>query len=67
MNNTELKHIIALLLEDARQVYRLAPSSATLARIQMAEKALKKENENDISEVSADSEYEVIEKKLQYQ
>lgn len=24
MNETELKHIIALLLEDARQVYRLS-------------------------------------------
>ena len=51
MNETELKHIIALLLEDAKQVYRLSPNSATLTRIQMAEKALKQDNENSASEV----------------
>ncbi|EEC8908800.1 hypothetical protein E9U92_RS17900 [Escherichia coli] len=61
MNETELKHIIALLLEDARQVYRLSPNSATQERIKMAEAALKQESKNDISEVSADSENEIIE------
>ncbi len=61
MNETELKHIIALLLEDARQVYRLSPNSATLTRIQMAEKALKQDNGNGISKFSAASENEVIE------
>ncbi|HCC8225866.1 TPA: hypothetical protein M2Q56_004387 [Escherichia coli] len=61
MNETELKHIIALLLEDARQVYRLSPNSATQERIRMAEKALKQESENNISEVSANGENEAIE------
>ncbi|HGF4725172.1 TPA: hypothetical protein ACF5A8_004540 [Escherichia coli] len=61
MNETELKHIIALLLEDARQVYRLSPNSATQERIRMAEKALKQETENNISEVSANGENEAIE------
>ncbi|EGS8324566.1 hypothetical protein I4K46_004938, partial [Escherichia coli] len=60
MNETELKHIIALLLEDARQVYRLSPNSATQERIRMAEKALKQESENNISEVSANGENEAI-------
>ena len=57
MNETELKHIIALLLEDAKQVYRLSPNSATLTRIQMAEKALKQDNENSASEVAEMSVY----------
>ncbi|HBC3033077.1 TPA: hypothetical protein KC759_000014 [Escherichia coli O146] len=61
MNETELKHIIALLLEDARQLYRLAPGSATLARIQMAEKALKQGKGSGISKFSAASKNEVIE------
>ncbi|MEI1646588.1 hypothetical protein QJN88_23805 [Escherichia coli] len=49
MNETELKHIIALLLEDARQVYRLSPNSATQERIRIAETALKQDNGNGIS------------------
>ncbi|EEW8345094.1 hypothetical protein [Escherichia coli] len=61
MNETELKHIIALLLEDARQVYQLSPNSSTLGRIRMAEAALIQENENSTSEVSANGENEAIE------
>ncbi|MFZ8064782.1 hypothetical protein [Escherichia coli] len=61
MNETELKHIIALLLEDARQVYRLSPNSATQERIRMAEAALKQDNGNGISKFSAANENEVIE------
>ena len=55
MNETELKHIIALLLEDARQVYRLSPNSATQERIRIAETALKQDNGNGISKFSAAS------------
>ncbi|MEE7200258.1 hypothetical protein Q0S64_15655 [Escherichia coli O2:H6] len=51
MNETELKHIIALLLEDARQVYRLSPNSATQERIRMAEAALKQESEKSESSI----------------
>ena len=58
MNETELKHIIALLLEDARQVYRLSPNSATQERIRIAETALKQDNGNGISKFSAASENE---------
>ena len=61
MNETELKHIIALLLEDARQVYRLSPNSATQERIRIAETALKQDNGNGISKFSAASKNEVIE------
>lgn len=41
MDANELKHIIALLLEDAKRVQHLEPNSGTESRIQLAQTALK--------------------------
>lgn len=40
MNETELKHVIALLLEDAKRLQQLEPNAGTEARIWMAKQAL---------------------------
>ncbi|ENH6828190.1 hypothetical protein ABWG77_004477 [Salmonella enterica subsp. enterica serovar Newport] len=41
MDANELKHIIALLLEDAKRVQQLEPNSGTESRILLAQTALK--------------------------
>lgn len=48
MDANELKHIIALLLEDAKRVQQLEPNSGTESHIQLAQTALK-EVQQDIS------------------
>ncbi|EFI5782651.1 TPA: hypothetical protein KMB16_001110 [Escherichia coli] len=40
MNETELKHVIALLLEDAKRLQQLEPNAGTEERIIMANKSL---------------------------
>lgn len=44
MEETELKHIIALLLEDAKRLQQLEPNAGTEARIWIAMKSLKSES-----------------------
>ena len=44
MEETELKHIIALLLEDAKRLQQLEPNAGTEARIWIAMKSLKCES-----------------------
>ncbi len=44
MEETELKHIIALLLEDAKRLQQLEPNAGTEARILIAMKSLKCES-----------------------
>lgn len=41
MNETELRHVIAMLLEDARRLQQIEPNAGTKARIRSAEIALK--------------------------
>ncbi|EJH1759593.1 TPA: hypothetical protein J1184_002634 [Escherichia coli] len=40
MNETELKHVIALLLEDAKRLQQLEPNAGTEARIRIAKKVM---------------------------
>lgn len=40
MGETELKHVIALLLEDAKRLQQLEPGAGTEARIWIAQRAL---------------------------
>lgn len=40
MNNEELKHIIAKLLQDAIRIQQLEPNAGTAARIEEAKAAL---------------------------
>ena len=40
MNETELKHVIALLLEDAKRLQQLEQNAGTEARIWIAKKAM---------------------------
>ncbi|MBB7555380.1 hypothetical protein HEM37_012745 [Escherichia coli] len=40
MNETELKHVIALLLEDAKRLQQLEPNAGTEARIWLALNAI---------------------------
>lgn len=40
MDEAELKHIIALLLEDAKRLQQLEPNAGTEARIWIAQRAL---------------------------
>lgn len=40
MNDTELKHVIALLLEDAKRLQQVEPNAGTKARIWLAKEAL---------------------------
>ena len=39
MDETELRHVIALLLEDAQRLYELEPNARTEARIWLAKRA----------------------------
>lgn len=41
MNEQDLKHVIALLLEDAKRLQQIEPNAGTKARIWSAENALK--------------------------
>lgn len=43
MHETELKHVIALLLEDAKRLQQVEPNAGTEARILLAKKALESE------------------------
>ena len=40
MDNIELKHVIALLLEDSKRLQEIEPNAGTEARIWMAKQAL---------------------------
>ncbi|EIQ0387622.1 hypothetical protein LUT86_003955 [Escherichia coli] len=40
MNEAELRHVIALLLEDAKRLHELEPNAGTGARILLAKKCL---------------------------
>lgn len=40
MNETELKHVIAMLLEDAKRLQQVEPNAGTEARIWLANKTL---------------------------
>ncbi|ENB0845592.1 TPA: hypothetical protein P7X50_002510 [Escherichia coli] len=42
MNETELKHVIALLLEDAKRLQQLEPNAGTEARIRIAEATVRR-------------------------
>lgn len=41
MNEQDLKHVIALLLEDAKRLQQIEPNAGTEARILLAKQALK--------------------------
>ncbi|GAB4592148.1 hypothetical protein ETAR_17510 [Edwardsiella tarda] len=45
MSNDELKHVIALLLEDAKRLQRIEPNAGTESRILLAQQILGKGNE----------------------
>lgn len=47
MSEQELKHVIALLLEDAKRLYQLEPNAGTKARIWLAKKNLSEESATD--------------------
>ncbi|MGP3593086.1 hypothetical protein [Vagococcus sp. WN89Y] len=47
MDENELKHVIALLLEDAKRVQQLEPNSGTEARILLAQTVLKSTQKNN--------------------
>ncbi|WP_376744520.1 hypothetical protein [Sodalis praecaptivus] len=47
MSNEELKHVIALLLEDAKRLQKIEPNAGTEARIWIAKEALLKPTEHD--------------------
>lgn len=44
MEEVELKHVIVLLLEDARRLQQLEPNAGTEARIWLAKKCLDSKN-----------------------
>lgn len=46
MNNAELKHVIALLLEDARRRQELEPNAGTETRIWLAKDLLQKSEDS---------------------
>lgn len=46
MNEKDLKHVIALLLEDAKRIQQIEPNSGTEARILLAHTALKDIDQN---------------------
>ena len=46
MNETELKHVIALLLEDAKRLQQVEPNAGTGARIWIAKRALGSDNDD---------------------
>lgn len=45
MRETELRHVIALLLEDAKRLQQLEPNAGTEARIWIAKNALESGDE----------------------
>ncbi|ELP8557732.1 hypothetical protein R1452_003140 [Escherichia coli] len=45
-NDEKLKHVIALLLEDAKRLQQLEPNAGTEARIRIAIKSLKCESDD---------------------
>ncbi len=45
MNETKLRHVIALLLEDAKRLQQLEPNAGTQARIWIAKNALESGDE----------------------
>ena len=47
MDNVELKHVIALLLEDAKRLQELEPNAGTEARIWLAKDALYKGEDSE--------------------
>lgn len=47
MDENELKHVIALLLEDAKRVQQLEPNSGTETRILLAQTVLKGTQKNN--------------------
>ncbi|HBA8920487.1 TPA: hypothetical protein J1257_004843 [Escherichia coli] len=55
MNETELKHVIALLLEDAKRLQQVEPNAGTEARIWIAKRAIKKSNLTTINTASPDA------------
>lgn len=44
MSEKELKHVIALLMEDAKRLHELEPNAGTEARIWIAKQALNSGN-----------------------
>lgn len=48
MDENELKHVIALLLEDAKRVQQIEPNAGTESRILLAQLALKGSAQNAI-------------------
>ncbi|EJC0772785.1 hypothetical protein MX107_000701 [Escherichia coli] len=55
MNETELKHVIALLLEDAKRLQQLEPNAGTEARIWIAKRAIQKSDLTTINTASPDT------------
>ncbi|HBC1013107.1 TPA: hypothetical protein IGZ65_004825 [Escherichia coli] len=51
MNETELKHVIALLLEDVKRFNQLQPNTGTEARIWMALYAIESGDDDDEAEM----------------
>ncbi|WP_340532037.1 hypothetical protein [Escherichia coli] len=49
MNETQLKHAIAMLLDDARYLQQIAPNAGTESRIKFAEKVLQQDSEKSES------------------
>lgn len=47
MRETELRHVIALLLEDAKRLQQLEPNAGTEARIWVAKNALESGDETE--------------------
>lgn len=50
MSEKELKHVIALLLEDAKRLQQMEPNAGTEARIWFAKKNLSEESATDSSQ-----------------
>ncbi|EJH4501930.1 hypothetical protein N7936_003020 [Cronobacter sakazakii] len=50
MGVTELKHVIALLLEDAKRLQQVEPNAGTEARIWIARRALAEHQEKRIAD-----------------
>lgn len=51
MNEKQLKHTIAILLDDARYLQQIAPNAGTEARIEIAEKVLQQGSEKSESSI----------------
>lgn len=55
MDETELKHVIALILEDAKRLQQVEPNAGTKARIWLAKEALESGNYDSEAEGSSGS------------